>query len=320
MPVSDNAKALPRDEEPSWIRAVVPHALVTLVVYTLTISVHLRGEYVLLSVFWTFITFAGPRSRRFANIAFPFLMVGILYDQILPHLFQYRPEPHVADLYHLEQSWFGIQTAQGTVIPSEWLQQHTTPWLDVPTGFGYMAYMFESFLVATWMFFRDEERTAKLGWAFLAVNVLGFASWILFPAAPPWYVAQYGLGPAHMDAIPSAAGAARFDQFFGISYFSGFYARSHNVYGAMPSLHVAYPLVVLISVWGMRERWMKALCVAFFVLVTFAAVYLGHHYVIDAIAGIITAYLAWGVMLWIRAALRRRVPAEVAAPAVVAEG
>ena len=293
----------------------------TLLVCGLTISVNFRGEYVLLSLFWGFLTFAGPRARRFANIGLPFLMVGILYDQILPHLFQYRPEPHVADLYHLERSLFGIHTASGVLIPSEWLEQHTSPVLDVATGFGYMTYMFESFLVAAWMFLQDEERTAKLAWAFLIVNILGFTSWILFPAAPPWYVAKYGLGPAHMDAIPSAAGAARFDALFGISYFSSFYQRSHNVYGAMPSLHVAYPLVVYLSVLGMKQRWMKALCFGFFALITFAAVYLSHHYVIDAIAGIFTALAAWGLMLLIWGVFaRRRVSATSAEARAVPAG
>jgi hypothetical protein len=316
--MSQSSSASAAADAKSWIRATLPHALICLVLYALTISVHFRAEYILLALFWTALTFAGQRSRRFLNIGLPFLMVGILYDQILPHLFQFRPEPHVADLYNLEKAWFGIHTARGVVIPSEWFENHTSPWLDVPTGFGYMTYMFESFLVAAWMFFQDEERTARLGWAFLIVNILGFSSWIFFPAAPPWYVAQYGLGAAHMDAIPSAAGAARFDAFFAIHYFSGFYQRSHNVYGAMPSLHVAYPFVVLLSVLGMKQRWIKIVAFLFFVLIAFAAVYLAHHYIIDAIAGIATAAIAWGLMLWIRGAyLRRRGVIDDATPAIV---
>src|SRR5262245_20186755 len=91
----------------SWVRAVAPQALVTLFLYAFTISSHFRIEYVLLSIFWTFLAFAGPRSRRFANMAVPFLAVGIIYDHLLPILFPLRPEPHVADLYHLEQRLFG---------------------------------------------------------------------------------------------------------------------------------------------------------------------------------------------------------------------
>ncbi len=312
-----SARSVPAPEERSWLRAVAPHAAVTLVLLALTLQAGFRGEYVLLTVFWGFLALTGARTRRFANMATPFLLVGILYDQILPHLFQFRPEPHVSDLYHFEQKLFGIHTAGGGVlIPSEWFERHTWAWLDVATGFGYMTYMFESFVVAAWMFFKDEEQTAKLGWAFLIVNILGFASWIFWPAAPPWYVAEYGLGPARMDAIPSAAGCARFDAFFGINYFSGFYQRSHNVYGAMPSLHVAYPFVVMLAVWNMPQRWVRSACVAFFVLVTFAAVYLSHHYIVDAIAGIAVAVVAYGLMLWIRGAVVRRRTAFDAAEAL----
>ena len=87
----------------------------------------------------------------------------------------------------------------------------------------------------------------------------------------------------------------------------------------MPSLHVAYPLVVLLAVLGMKQRWIKIVAFLFFVLIAFAAVYLAHHYIIDAIAGIAVAVIAWGLMLWLRGAyLRRRgVVVEEAAPAVV---
>ena len=41
-------------------------------------------------------------------------------------------------------------------------------------------------------------------------------------------------------------------------------------------------------------------------LVTFAAVYLSHHYIIDAIAGVAVAYVAYGLALWLRSAVVRR--------------
>jgi membrane-associated phospholipid phosphatase len=120
---------------------------------------------------------------------------------------------------------------------------------------------------------------------------------LTFPAAPPWYVDQYGLGPAHLEAVASAAGAARFDAFFGIHYFASFYARSKDVFGAMPSLHVAYPVVVVLAVWNVRPRWVRVLAVAWAALIAFAAVYLNHHYVIDVIAGVIAAGIAYGAAL-----------------------
>jgi membrane-associated phospholipid phosphatase len=106
--------------------------------------------------------------------------------------------------------------------------------------------------------------------------------------------------------LPSAAGAARFDALVGWSYFQEFYARSRNVFGAMPSLHAAYPVVVLLAVWTVPRRWVRALAGAFAVLVAFAAVYLYHHYVLDVIAGVAVGILAYVVVVWAKGKLEAR--------------
>jgi membrane-associated phospholipid phosphatase len=141
--------------------------------------------------------------------------------------------------------------------------------------------------------------------------MIGMTCELLFPTAPPWYVAQYGLGPAHMDAVASAAGTARFDAIFGIHYFASFYARSKDVFGAMPSLHVAYPTVVMLAVWNVRPRWVRVFAASFVALMAFAAVYLNHHYVLDVLAGLLTAVVAYGIILWIWRAQPRRAVTDV---------
>ena len=114
---------------------------------------------------------------------------------------------------------------------------------------------------------------------------------MLFPVAPPWYVAQYGLGPAVLEAIPSAAGAARFDELTGIKYFAAFYSRNPNVFGAMPSLHVAYPVIATLAVRDRGVRWWGPIFLLA-LLVMFSAVYLNHHYIVDVIGGVIAAFIA----------------------------
>jgi membrane-associated phospholipid phosphatase len=136
---------------------------------------------------------------------------------------------------------------------------------------------------------------SRLAFAFLVVNLMGIATWISFPAAPPWYVDQYGLGPAVMDAIPSAAGAARFDQLVGMKLFGGFYERSVNVFGAMPSLHVGYPTVIACSCWALGNKW-RLPAIGFAGLMAFSAVYLQHHYVVDVAAGALYGVVAWGLV------------------------
>jgi membrane-associated phospholipid phosphatase len=54
----------------------------------------------------------------------------------------------------------------------------------------------------------------------------------------------------------------------------------------MPSLHCAYAFLVVLEGWAaFRGAW-RAACAAFFALMCFSAVYLDHHWVLDAVAGI----------------------------------
>src|SRR3954467_11681129 len=95
-----------------------------------------------------------------------------------------------------------------------------------------------------------------LALAFLVVNVLGFITYFVYPVAPPWYVAQYGLGPARVDIHPDAAAAAPLAQFLGPPFFDEMCGGGGGVYGPLPSLHVAYPLVAIAAAF--REpllRW-----------------------------------------------------------------
>src|SRR3954467_13532040 len=97
-----------------------------------------------------------------------------------------------------------------------------------------------------------------LALAFLVVNVLGFITYFVYPVAPPWYVAQYGLGPARVDIHPDAEGATRFDQLLGTHFLDEIYAGGGDVYGPFPSLPVAYPLIAISASFGAPLlRWAR---------------------------------------------------------------
>ncbi len=79
-----------------------------------------------------------------------------------------------------------------------------------------------------------------------------------------------------------------------MSYFHDLYARSANVFGALPSLHAAFPLLVyLASRKSLKLRAVRIAMLGYWLLVVFSAVYLRHHYVIDVTLGSIYATTAW---------------------------
>ena len=247
-------------------------------------------------------------TRRFFLGMLPFLLFGIVYDlmHITQPLFRYL-HIHVEEPYRFDMMFFGIPTAGGRLTPNEFFRLHHWPVVDFFTGLAYIVFVYWSIGFGAYLalFRRDEEGQRLLrrfGWTFLLMNVVGFATYYVYPAAPPWYVAQYGLGPANLDARSSMAGAARWDALTGIPYFASFYGRSADVFGAIPSLHVAYPLLTFLFGRELRKRWLDAASFGLFLLVCFSAIYLDHHYVLDVLLGVLYTVVARRIDL----ALERR--------------
>jgi hypothetical protein len=132
-----------------------------------------------------------------------------------------------------------------------------------------------------------------LVWCFLMVNVVGYATWYLYPAEPPWYIEAYGLKTVLLDVPGSPARTARFDNLLGTRFFAWMYGYESNPLGAIPSLHISYPMLSVF--FAFRLGALRTLTVAFLAVMCFAAVYLNHHYVIDVVLGVLYGLVA-GVM------------------------
>jgi membrane-associated phospholipid phosphatase len=127
------------------------------------------------------------------------------------------------------------------------------------------------------------------------MNLAGFVTYYVYPAAPPWYVAQYGLGPANFAVQASPAAAIRWDDLVGVHYFASFYGRSADVFGAIPSLHVAQPLLVFLFARRLRSPMVSWTSGLYALLVAFSAIYLQHHYLLDVLIGAAYAVVAYWV-------------------------
>jgi inositol phosphorylceramide synthase catalytic subunit len=219
----------------------------------------------------------------------PIFGAGLIYE-LLRGLFQYRGTVHVGDLYDLEAKLFSISTAEGPRALSEVVSRHTTPWLDLVCGVTYFLFLAEVLGVASYLFWRARPRTLQLSLGFLVVNIIGWSIWFVYPAAPPWYVDTYGTGPALLDIVSSPAGLARVDTWLGIPMATTFYSKSANVFGAVPSLHVAYATLVAWVSYPVGG-WLRTATITFAVSMAFSAIYLRHHYLVDVVAGALLALL-----------------------------
>ncbi|MCB0766284.1 MAG: inositol phosphorylceramide synthase [Flavobacteriales bacterium] len=254
-----------------------------------------KTDQLVLAALFTGLYMASAASRRWVLGFAIFFVYWVIFDwmKALPN---YTVNTvHIGDLYAAERSLFGI-AHQGTVLtPNEHLALRTTPLKDLLAGLFYLCWVPVPLAFAAYLYAKDKVHFLRFALCFLLVNLLGFAVYYLYPAAPPWYVAQHDT--AFIAGTPgNTAGLGRFDALTGLPIFHGLYSKSSNVFAAVPSLHAAYLLVA--AYWAHRAGLKKAR--AFFAFIAagiwWAAVYSGHHYILDVLAGIACAVL--GVTLF----------------------
>jgi inositol phosphorylceramide synthase catalytic subunit len=102
----------------------------------------------------------------------------------------------------------------------------------------------------------------------------------LIPTPPPWMLAE--------PQLPPEAFFYRVDSLIGFKLFNSIYSKSPLVCGAFPSLHCAWPVLILcIKPW-----FSKHLCRFHVFAISFAASYSWHHYFIDIIFGLLFGWLS----------------------------
>jgi membrane-associated phospholipid phosphatase len=247
-----------------------------------------RWDQIAVALFATVLAIGSPRAKQLLRGLLPLGLVGITYDamRFVEHWGVSESTVHVCDLRALELRWFGISSGGERITLHDWLQPRAAAWLDVLAAVPYGAFLAVVFGYCVYLFVRDFEAQQRFAWAFFAVNLLGFVTYHLYPAAPPWYFHRYGCA-VDLHALASAGpNLTRVDALLGVSYFSGMYGRASDVFGAMPSLHVAYPTLMLAVGWRLHGPLGRGLLALFLSWMAFSAVYLDHHWVVDIIAGV----------------------------------
>lgn len=251
-----------------------------------------KTEQLVLVLIFNFLYYLSFATRKFITGFSIFIIFWIIFDFMKAFPNYLYNKVHIEDLYNAEKSLFGIHVKDTILTPNEFWQQHIHTYLDVLSGIFYLCWVPVPMVFAGYLFFsKSREQFLYFSLTFLLVNLIGFVVYYLYPAAPPWYIQHYGTEfNAHTPG--NTAGLQRFDNFFHASIFHALYAKSSNVFAAMPSLHSAYNLIVLY--YGIKNK--LGLINIFFAAVVlgiwFAAVYSSHHYVLDVLAGIGCAVVA----------------------------
>jgi membrane-associated phospholipid phosphatase len=142
--------------------------------------------------------------------------------------------------------------------------------------------MFLGFGLLVWLVRAREF--PRLKFAFVLVMFVGIAGYLLVPTVPPWMAAERFhvlSGITHMSSEIYNVSLPRLTASFDL-----------NQVAAMPSLHAAFPTLLALLGFRLFERW-GFLLLAYFGVVTFGIVYMGEHYIVDVVAGMALAVLAY---------------------------
>ena len=251
----------------------------------------LRTDQMILIMLYVICFYAHQKTRKFILGFSIFIVFWIAYDSMraLPN---YEVSTvHIREPYELEKALFGIHKNGSVLIPSEYFANHTSQILDLLSGLFYINWMPVPLAFGVYLFVKDKYMFTKFSLVFLLANLVGFVIYYIYPAAPPWYVELHGF--SLKIGVPGfRAGLGRFDELVGIPVFAGIYNKNANVLAAMPSLHSAYPVIVLY--YGIKKRLglFIIFLVIFMIGIWFSAVYTSHHYIIDIVVGVADALIA----------------------------
>jgi membrane-associated phospholipid phosphatase len=231
--------------------------------------------------------------------ALPFALFGAAYDLLrLARRFVVARGVEVWRPYWFDLVVFGVGPPHDRLTLNEIFVRHHWPLVDFITGLAYLSYIYAVLGFAVFLALVDRtaagaRRIRALGWTFFGVNAAASLTYLLLPVAPPWYAASHGFGPVDPTTPASPAALVRWDALVGVPYFHHFYARASDIFGSMPSMHCAYPMILFLFGLELR-RWAFIVALgAFQLLMCFSAVYLQHHYVSDVIVGMLYALLGY---------------------------
>lgn len=255
----------------------------------------MRWEQVALMVLMPALAYRSERTRRLFLAVFPLALLGLAYDgmRYVRDVGLSPSRVHVCDLRAIESSIFG---RPGWTV-HDWLQTHPSDWLDRACAIPYGTFLFVTIGFALFLYVRaPRESVLRFGWTFFTMSLLGFVTYHLYPAAPPWYFHAHGCTVDLATRASEGPNLARVDAWLGTSFFGGLYGRSTDVFGSVPSLHVAYPLLIVLEGWRWLRPAGRIAAIVFAVWMSAAAVYLDHHWIVDVVLGWGYCLVAYGLV------------------------
>jgi hypothetical protein len=239
----------------------------------------------------------GDRLRKFLLDWSPMVAFWIVYDRLRLVQPLLLPRVFVEPAYAIEQWAFGWMA--GGAIPAHagraWLAAHAGLPMGAAIGWAAQAIYFSHlFFVPILMLYwwaggRHAERFSAHVKAFTALHVFSISLYLLLPVAPPWWVSLHGMAPPTAELVAATRMADAMDG----ALVQRMIKTASLYFAAVPSLHGAYPVLLLLMAVRDSGRLKVAALALYAVAMWAATVILNQHYVIDLLAGAALALAAY---------------------------
>jgi len=173
-------------------------------------------------------------------------------------------------IVHIERGLglFFEPSVNGWALDHDWISD-VSSWLYVNSHFTITT------ATLAFLYLRRNDRFYFVRNMFVVAMGIALVGYLVFPTAPPRFLPHLGFqdSVAHFTGVDTQASNVLF-----------------NPYAAVPSMHVAFALMLGLSMAAIvRRRWAKALWSVYPLLVTFVVVATANHWWFDGVAGAATA-------------------------------
>jgi membrane-associated phospholipid phosphatase len=187
-----------------------------------------------------------------------------------------------------------------------WTAGHPHVW-DYLAALVYLTYFIVPVTVAAVLWYRAPGLFGRYVTLWIGLSFAGLATYILYPASPPWLASRQGYLPHVVRIAPKLTDA------LGVNLSRVMDSQRYvNKVAAVPSLHAAVALLITLFFWPRTTRW-RWLLALYPVAMAVSLVYLGEHYGSDVVLGWIYAIVVFlvGNRLYDRWQARRAARAAV---------
>ncbi|MGH2449619.1 MAG: phosphatase PAP2 family protein [Chloroflexota bacterium] len=228
----------------------------------------------------------------------------------------------------------------GGTVPAVWLQAHLyhpgviEPW-DVFAVVMYMLHFVAPLLAGFLLWMTNRKLFHRYAVAFVLVALGGFITYILYPAVPPWMAAEplihaHGIywqsphGHVYLHGVQNLFNVVMshwynpYNNSINGSIHLGIIHMHYDKVAAIPSEHAMYPTLFFLFLRRQFGRW-AYIALAYLGGLIFSILYLGQHYMVDAVIGILYAVTGYLVVMHLAPAVHRWWMGRISRRAVAVE-